>query len=258
MSVDWAALRKELVPIRDYADLSRRWREAFDYPFVSRTYNFTMPKVAAYTQRLLGEDTRGRYSEYVQKLAGTFDQLQKAGVRDILDLVRQNDTSGQFEHFSVRTGVNAKDLITVLKYLVYWFIPSTKLLSSLVETDSPLKNSVQVLRDMGIRTNLDILQQGLTSAGRKSLAKNSGLPQRQIDELVNRADFSRLPWASKATISNIIGAGCVSLSQLAVADPEQLYRNFFRYGTSIEKNLKLGNEIDNSHRIAKLIPPVLK
>jgi hypothetical protein len=84
------------------------------------------------------------------------------------------------------------------------------------------------------------------------------MPQPAVDELVNRADFSRMPWASKATISNIIGAGYGSLAQLANADAEKLYADFFRYGDAIGKNLKLGNEIENSYRIARIVPALVK
>lgn len=84
------------------------------------------------------------------------------------------------------------------------------------------------------------------------------MPGEVITELVNRSDLSRLPWASKATISNIIGAGYGSLAQLANADPKQLYADFFAYGKSIGKNLKLGNEIENSYRIAKIVPVLVK
>jgi hypothetical protein len=90
------------------------------------------------------------------------------------------------------------------------------------------------------------------------MAKSSGVPEPIINELVNRADFSRLPWASKATISNIIGAGYASLKQLANANPDQLCRDFQSYGKSIGKNLKLGNEIDNSYRIAKIMPLIVE
>jgi len=115
-----------------------------------------------------------------------------------------------------------------------------------------------VLRSAGIRTNLELLEAGITSAGRKALADKSGLSLSLISELVNRADFSHLPWASKATISNIIGAGYASVSQLANANPDRLYADFFDYGKSIGKNLKLGNEIENSYRIAKIVPEVLQ
>ena len=119
-------------------------------------------------------------------------------------------------------------------------------------------DAIKVLRGLGIRTNLELLQQGITAAGRKALAGSSGLSQAVILELVNRADFSRMPWASKATISNIMGAGYGSIAQLASAKPEQLYADFYRYGQAIGKNLKLGNEIESSHRVAKIVPALLK
>ncbi len=258
MSVDWNEMRKEMSPIKDYADLRRRWQDAFAYPFVRKTYNFTLLEIADYTQRLLGGDTRNRYTEYAQRLLGTFNQLHHAGIRDILDLVSRIDTCEQFEIFTKQTGVDERNVIAVLKYLVYWFIPAKKLLSGLVDKDSPVSHAVQVLRGLGIRTNLDILQQGLTQANRKEMAGISGLPEAEINELVNRADFSRMPWASKATISNILGAGYGSLVKLTNANPEQLYQDFYRYGASIQKNLKFGNEIDNSYRIAKIIPLVVE
>jgi hypothetical protein len=207
---------------------------------------------------LLGEDTRKRYTEYAQRLIETFKQLHQKGVKNVQDLLRQIGTCREFETFTERTSVRARDLMAVLKYLVYWFIPSKKLLSGLVSNDSPTKAAIQVLRDRGIRTNLDILHQGLNPAAREAMAKSCGVPELIINEFVNRADFSRLPWASKATISNIMGAGYGSLKKLANASPDQLYRDFYRYGISIGKNLKLGNEIDNSYRIAKILPSVLE
>lgn len=258
MAVNWNEMQKEMSPIKDYTDLRRRWQEAFAYPFVCETYNFTMPDIAEYTRRLLGEDTRRRYTAYAQRLIGTFNQLHYVRVRDIPDLVRRIDTKKEFETFTGQAKVQARDLMAVLKYLVYWVIPTSKLLSGLVSNNSPLKDAIQVLRDLGIRTNLDILQHGLTPVARKAMADRSGLPETEINELVNRADFSRMPWASKATISNILGAGYGTLAELAKADPEQLYRDFHSYGKSIGKNLKLGNEIDNSYRIAKIIPLILE
>ena len=121
-----------------------------------------------------------------------------------------------------------------------------------------LKDSAAALRTAGIRTNLDLLEHGRTASSRADLATASALTESAVLELVHRADLSRMPWASKATINNIVGAGYGSISKLANAPTEQLYADFFRYGKSIGKNLKLGNEIENSHRIAKIIPIILK
>ena len=257
MPVDWNELQAVMHPMRDYDAMCKRWRDAFAYPFVCETYNCTLPEMTAYTQRLLGEDARNRYEEYAQLLVTTIQQLDQAGVSDILDLVYQVDTRDQFEAFTEKTEVPAREIISVLKYLVYWFIPTKKYLSSLVRKDASIVGAIQVLRNIGIRANLDILQRGLTAAARQEVAEESGLPVLEIKAVANWADFSRMPWASKATISNIIGAGYGSIADLANANPEQLYQDFMAYGASIGKNLKFGNEIESSYRIAKIIPLVL-
>jgi hypothetical protein len=164
----------------------------------------------------------------------------------------------QLEIFEANRRVRAVDIVAALKYLIYWFVPMEKPLGSLVRADPAMDNAVKALRELGVRTNLELLQQGITASGRKALAETSGLEAAVIAELVHRADFSRMPWASKATISNLIGAGYGSLAQLAAADPERLYADFFGYGEAIGKNLKLGNEIENSYRIAQIVPVLLR
>jgi hypothetical protein len=257
MSVDWDEVKRAIIPIKDYEDLCQRWRESFAFPFVCERFNFTMPELVEYIRLGLGGDPRGRYTEYASLLTRILTELHEAGVQNVLDLMARVETREQLETFSAQSGVRALDIATVLKYLIYWVIPMKKLLGGLVRDDPVISEAVKVLRESGIRTNLDLLQQGIIPAGRKQLAGASGLPDAVISELVNRADFSRMPWASKATISNIIGAGYISLAQLANANPEQLYADFFRYGKAIGKNLKLGNEIENSYRIAKIIPALL-
>lgn len=257
MSIDWNELQQEMYPIKDFDDLRQRLQIAFSYSFVQKTYNFPMPEIATYTQRLLGEDSRHRYDEYSHKLVEIFTQLHQADVQNIVDLVTQVDTREQFETFTDQTHVPAKHIIAVLKYLVYWVIPAQKYLTGLVRKDEPILEAIKTLRNLGIRSNLDILEQGLTSTDRKAIAHASSLTESEIDEITNRADFSRMPWASKATISNIICAGYRSLAELAQADFEKLLQDFRIYGASIGKNLKLGNEIESSYRIARIIPLVL-
>jgi hypothetical protein len=258
MSINWDEVQKVLVPIKDYENLCHRLRESFEYQFVRHAFNFTMPELAVYSEQLLGGDSRGRYTDYLSQLIRIFSSLHQAGVENVIDLKAHVETREKLENFVKQSGMNALNIVTVLKYLIYWFIPGEKYLSGLVRDDPYIQNAIKVLGGLGVRTNLELLQQGITAAGRKSLAELSGLPEQVIVDLVNRADFSRMPWASKATISNIIGAGYGSLSKLARAAPERLYADFFRYGKSIGKNLKLGNEIENSYRIAKIIPTLVE
>ncbi len=258
MPIDWNEVQRAMYPIKNYEDLQQRLQKSFAYPFIRETFNFTMLELIDYTQRELGADSRGRYTEYVTKLIEILMRLNRAGVLNLQDLIERVETREQLKLFSEQNDLYAHDIVTVLKYLVYWFIPGEKLLSGLVQENPSICDAIKTLRGLGIRTNLDLLQRGITPSGRKALVDTSGLPMTIILELLNRADFSRMPWASKATISNIIGAGYGSLTQLANADPEQLYADFFRYGKAIGKNLKLGNEIDSSYRIAKIVPALLQ
>ena len=258
MLFNLAEVKKALYPMKEYEDLCRRWQTPFSYPFVQKRFNFTMPQLAGYTAFLLGGDSRRRYGSYASQLIGTLRELGDAGVQDLRDLLAQVGSREQLQRFAERHRIPAHEIVAVLKYLVYWVIPMEKPLSGLVPGNPFLSEALKTLREVGIRTNLDLLQQGLTPAQRQALARRSGLPQELILELVNRADLSRMPWASKATISNIMGAGYGSLARLANADPRQLYADFFRYGERIGKDLKYGNEIENSYRIAKIVPVLLK
>jgi len=258
MSINWHEINQALSPIKDYDDLARRFETSFAYPFVCEVFNFTLPRLLDQTQKLLGGDARGRYAGYLAELVGTLTGLIQAGVPDVLNLVANTATPHKLGSFSKQQGLNAPDLVRLLKYLVYWFIPGEKYLSGLIRDDPTLKDAVKVFRNLGVRTNLQLLQRGNSPAGRRELAESSSLPVAVITMLVDIADFSRLPWSSKATIANIIGAGYPSLAALANANPERLYADFFAYGKAIGKNLKLGNEIENSYRIAKIVPPVVQ
>jgi hypothetical protein len=257
MSVNWDEIQKVIYPTKNFEELCRRLRKSFTYPVVVDTYNFNMPELANYTQKILGDDHRGRYGEYASHLVGVINDLYKAGILNVAGLLAHVDEREKLERFSEQTGIDARWIASVLKFFIYWFIPMEKYLSGLVRDEPSTIQAINILRECGVRTNLDMLQAGKTAAGRRQLAESSRLAEAIITDLVNRSDFSRMPWASKATISNIIGAGYGSIAKLAGADPDQLYDDFFYYGKAIGKNLKLGNEIESSYRIAKILPGIV-
>ncbi len=258
MGINWDEVQKVLPPVKDYEDLCRRFQVSFAFPFVRARFNFSILELIDYTQKLLLGDSRRRYTEYNSRLVEIMTHMDQAGVQNVLDLKERTANRQQLEIFVDQDGFTAPDAIMVLKFLVYWFIPGEKYLSGLIRPDSEILDAIKMLRESGVRTNLEVLEKGRTASGRIFLTESSRLPPDVISTVVNIADFSRMPWASKATISNIIGAGYSSLAQLANADPDKLYADFFRYGKVIGKNLKFGNEIENSYRIAKIIPSILE
>ncbi len=252
--VNWDEVQKALSPIKNFEELCHRFKISFGYPCVYKAFNFSLPELESFTRQLLGGDSRQRYTEYTDKLTGIMEKLHHAGVENIIALVQQTADRAKFEAFTTRTQIPAIDIAIILKYLAYWVIPSEKYLSGLVRDEPVIQSAIKTLAETGIRTNLQLLQAGISPSGRMALAIQSGLSPTVISNLVNRADLSRMPWASKATISNLSEAGYGSLARLANADQEQLFADFFAYGKSIGKNLKLGNEIENSFRIARILP----
>jgi len=257
MTIDWDVLNKAMFPIQNYQDLSQRWKESFAYSFAREHFNFSMTAMAHYTLKLLGGDTKQRYTEWMDGLISTFRRLDEVGVRDVLDLLERVWDETKFEGFIEQSRMNPKQVIGILTYLVYWFIPTKKSPSELFKSDPVYLEAMRKLRLADVRTNLDLLEQGNTPQKRRELAERSGVPLEVVTDLVHRADFSRLPWTSRATISNYIGSGYKSLAQLAGTPLEQVSADFYRYGASIHKNFKLGSEIDNAHRVAVIVPKIV-
>lgn len=257
MTINWNAFNTSFSPIKGYADLCHRWQESYSFPFVREVFGFSMPELAEFTRLGVGGDLRHRYDDYSALLVNLFEQLHLAGVKDMLDLKSIVEVRSRLEDFLQEGGIESGEMVTLLKYLTYWFIPGSKRLSGLIQNNPLQDSAAKTLAGLGIRTNLELLERGRTPALRKSLAKETGLAEELVLEMVNLADLSRMPWASKATIANLFGAGYGSLSSLANANPQECYSAFYRYGDSIGKNLRLGNEIENTQRIARILPVIL-
>src|SRR4030042_3452432 len=167
MAVNWDEVQKALVPIKDYEDLCRRLSVSFGYPFVINSFNFTMPELVDYSQKILGGDSRGRYGDYLSKLTSIFSELHQAGVKNVLDLKAYVESRQHLESFTQQSGVDAINITTVLTFLLYWFIPGEKYLSGLVRDDPGISQTIKVLASLDVRPNLQLLPQGLTPAGRR-------------------------------------------------------------------------------------------
>jgi hypothetical protein len=170
--IDWNEVNQALNPLKNYEECTQRLCSSLSFAFVRKAYNFDLPTLATYTQQLLGGDARGRYTGYAAWLERIIQDLVKAGMTGVVDLLAKVERRKQLE----------------------WFL----------------------------------------------------------------ADYARMPRASKATISNLIGAGYSSLARLANAELQQVSDDFYRYGAAIGKNLKFGNEVESSYRIAKILPVVVK
>jgi hypothetical protein len=258
MPIDWNEIQKQLKPIPNYEDLIKRLRESSAFPFVQDHYNFTMLEAMEYTRRLLEEDTKQRYCEWAANLESTFQRLQNRGIRYLFDLITRVDTRESLEAFVDLTGFSASEIVSMLRFMLYWVLPKKMTLRELVEDSPEMLKAIAALRKIKAGTNLELLEAGHTPEGRRALAEASGVPEATILDLVQRADFSRMPYSRGATVCNYKNAGYASLAQLAATDLQTVLDDFDRYGAQVGKNLKIGMEVDNGHHIANHLPKIVQ
>jgi hypothetical protein len=259
MPVDWDEVKKIISPSPHYEDVIGRLQTGFSYAFVRELYNRSMPEASQNAARLLGSNPRQRYTAWIPDLQASFKTLEDAGVSDTMDLVRQVETRQKLEEFCKRTRVPARTAVSVLMFLLYWVLPAKIYLRELIEKDDPQWLAwVTALRENGVRFNLDVLDQGCTSAGRLEIARRTGVPEEVICELASRADFTRVPYTNGKTILHLCRGGYGSMARVKNTPLEKLMSDMQAYFNRIGMRMKSGMEFDAIWAIAATLPVILE
>ena len=79
------------------------------------------------------------------------------------------------------------------------------------------------LREIGIATTEDLLEQGKKPAGRKAIAEKSGIPAKLILEWVNRADLSRVKGIGTQYADLLENSGVDTVPELAQRNAANLH-----------------------------------
>lgn len=239
--------------------IAREVREVYAYSFARQIYNLNMAEAARRADLILSSDPRKRYGKYRDQIVSIFTCLNQAGIRDCRELAAEADTPEHLAILSKRTAVSEGDIVAALWFWRNWVLPGKKYLRELVEKDdSIMLKNLTVLREHGIKFNLDLLERGRTKENRQSIARETGLPEEVITELTHRSDFTRLPFFSRAAIQNHFGAGYCTLEKLAAADLETLVDDMVRYAISQGKKPFHGMEYDTSLAMAKIQPKIIE
>lgn len=265
MELDWTEVQELSKPSPSYSELIKRLFEVFSYEFVRRHYDHTMSQAYAYAQKLLGEDTRGRYDDRLARLLLTMQRLEAIGILSYHDYVRRVATMEKLEIFW--SGMDLpdlshqewlRDLIGLLQYLLHWVLPARLSLKELIDDLPEHETYVLTLLPARIRYTLDLLHHAGSRQGRAALARATSIPESFLYDLVNRADLARLPNTRGTTVKNYCHAGYDTMLKLATADLETLSADMSRYGESIGKKLKRSLEWENHLRVARLLPPLVE
>ncbi len=83
------------------------------------------------------------------------------------------------------------------------------------------KNATK-LRKAGIRTTEALLKRGASRKGRKEIAADTGLPERQVLEWVNRADLMRVKGIGSEYSDLLEAAGVDTVKELRRRSPRSL------------------------------------
>ncbi len=260
MGIDWEEIERLVKPAPNYRTLVKRNLEILSYDFVRKYYNHRMKQAENYTTRLLGDYPRPKYGEYMEKLIKVFKRLDSLGLKNYLEFMHHVETKEKFEEFYNEAGLSIREIIRAIKYLFFWVLPSKKYLRELIDADNQnYLEYVTTLREKSIRFTLDILEKGRTKEGRQRIARETGVPEYFIYDLVNRADFTRMPYISGKTVKHYFGGGYDTLEKLANADLDQLTREMKRYFDSIGIKLRASfMELDSGIVIAEILPKIVE
>ena len=133
MGIDWKEVEKLLRPVPSYEELIKRLHEVLSYNFTRKTYNHNMLEAAEYAVKLLGNDPKQRYGEYLEKIKKILQQLNNLGVKSYSELIHLVKTREDVEAFCSRANLGLSELVRVLKYLLYWVLPSKMYLRELID-----------------------------------------------------------------------------------------------------------------------------
>lgn len=260
MGIDWKQAGKLIKPVPSYEELIKRLLVIVSYDFVTETYNHTMEEAKEYAACLLGSDPRKRYGDYLEKLEKAFSQLDNLNVKSYSEFIHRVRSREEAEAFCSRANMALEELIRVLKFLLFWVLPTKMYLRELIDKKNQTQlKYVATMRENNIRFTLDLLEKGRTGGSREKIAEETGIPRDFIFELVNRADFTRMPYVSGKTVRHYFGAGYKSLEQLARAELNQLTREMSEYLDSM--GIKLSRsfiELDSGIIIAKVLPKLVE
>ncbi len=257
--LDWKKVNELCKPSPSYEAIIQGLHQSLAYGFVVANYNHDMKGAEEFAKKLLGNDPKKRYGAYLEKLVGVFKHLDTLGVKDYLGLISRVETREKFEKFFEKSGLEIVDIIRTLRFLLNWVLPQKIYLTEIVDKDDPAQMvTVMALRGAGVKFNLDALEKGMTKKGREKLAKEANVAPELVLNLVNRADFTRMPWTRGSTVKNYFNSGWDSMEKLAKADLKELTADVSVYMKSVCKKLNNAIELDSGIENAKVFPMIVE
>jgi len=261
LEIDWALAKKKT--LWHYEELIEKILEVLDYNFVQEYYNHTMDDAAGYSTKLQqGYLLNGKEATYISQITKDFELLNTFGVKNYFELLQRVGTKANCEKFLEETSFNFESLIQLLNFLFRWVLPFKCYTRELVETIKGAdKNDLTILKNINLKSNLDILDKCRTRNNRLQKSKETGLEESFILKLTHRADISRLAYVRAKTIKHLCGGGYNTLDKIVSADiskMEEAMTVYFAKAGKCFSNFKVVIPLDWMIGGAKVIPKILE
>lgn len=116
------------------------------------------------------------------------------------------------------------------------------------------------LHERGIKTSDELLEACVTPAQRKELAEFCGVPSREILELADRADLSRISGVAGVYSDLLERAGVDTVKELATRRPDNLHKKITETNDAekVTRNPPLLEQVESWVTQAKELPKTLK
>ncbi len=206
--------------------------------------------------------TLPRRPEGIAWFTTILDEIEKAGLQTVFQFINNVATRRQAEGFLQRTGISLPYLMGVLDFFKQWWFPFGAQLRQLVEdSDQHLIGPLACLKQQGYAQGFKLLDIGRTCEGRRTLSEQTGIPEEILLDLVNRADVTRIPYVSGATVKRMWAIGYDSLQKLQKTSPMEYFSRVSQYYASMQKPIPFDAKLEyirNSLSSAQRMPVVVE
>jgi hypothetical protein len=154
-------------------------------------------------------------------LEDTIGQIQEAGAANLYTFLDRVTTRSLAQVFLKISNIPQPCLMAWMDYLKQWWFPFPATLRQLADEGNPaLDAALAQLKAVRIANCMTMLEAAAEPDSRTVLARQLGIAEAVLLDLVHRADVSRLPYTSGGAVKRLWVMGYRSLAAIRTADPQ--------------------------------------
>jgi predicted flap endonuclease-1-like 5' DNA nuclease len=175
-------------------------------------------------RRIEGTDLVPSRASLLDGLKMKLQALEQQGITTLASLRNELKNAKRREAVSNVTGIDVQYLI-LLRREIEGYFPKPPTLKAF---DWLPKEEIVKLEENRMRDAAALYQAAASAESRTELAGSIGVDVAVLEALVRLADLTRVQWVSPMAARMLVEAGCDSVSMLAAADSEDLYKALVR------------------------------